>query len=263
MATSDGGLRWQALGPLPGGACSVDFVTALDGWCVSAKAASGSESVTIYQSSDGGHHWKYLSNDPPPDNTVTAPGKLPFGCDKTLSFERPALGWAAFSCAGGMPPLYRSTDGGRTWQPTSLTTPPDDLSGGSEFSTPPQLDGRSGAVGFATDSPARTLIYRTSDGGATWSIVTPPGSTSGWLTFILSPTVWRLIDRDSLEGTNNAGRTWFHTTMNHSFNPMNLGGLPQTSTFATTETALINATNGVWHTSDGGQQWTQLAIPGT
>jgi photosystem II stability/assembly factor-like uncharacterized protein len=44
---------------------------------------------------------------------------------------------------------------------------------------------------------------------------------------------------------------------------MNLGGLPQTSTFATTETALINATNGVWHTSDGGQQWTQLAIPGT
>src|SRR5215469_13062192 len=73
-------------------------------------AAAGSEGEALYASSDGGHHWRLVTqthiNHP-------RPGSLPFGCDKSgFGFVTPSRGWAAGYCAGGYPFFWRTNDGG-------------------------------------------------------------------------------------------------------------------------------------------------------
>jgi photosystem II stability/assembly factor-like uncharacterized protein len=152
LATSDGGHHWvvQDSGGL--NLTSVDFISAQAGWAVGTRS--------LLATTDGGEHW----------------ASLPDPCLRSVHFVSADLGFAIAGGTGstllGMTPAYGgqalvTTNGGSTWQP--LHTPADAQT--LCFDDP--ADGWLGAAG---------KLYRTTDGGHTWRLVTagakPPSAGS-------------------------------------------------------------------------------------
>ena len=99
--TTDGGLTWL---PLPGQG-AVTFISPAEGWgSWSNRNEDGTCSPAIWHTTDGGETWatQYLNR------------YAPCGDYKLLQFVDTLAGWAFDNGAA-----LKTTDGGRTWQPTS------------------------------------------------------------------------------------------------------------------------------------------------
>jgi len=262
-ATSDGGHHWTVVGRRPDTyGCDLQFVSPSDGWCAAIGGAAGSESVKLYRTEDGGTHWRVVSNTGPAGNP---PGSLPFGCDKDIQFASPNVGWAIFACAGGVAPLYETTNGGATWVRRDVTAPSGSLEGGSGFAGSPVLAGANGAVGYTISGPApRTVVYVSTDAGASWHPLTPPGRAQAWLVDAMTPLVWRLFDGDRILATDNGGQSWREITSDVGFKLYYTydSPTPPVVDFVTDEVGWVVSTS-LWRTTDEGRTWRRLAVPGT
>jgi photosystem II stability/assembly factor-like uncharacterized protein len=183
--TGDGGASWQKLGSSPITGAWLDQMTFVDpthGWLlVSLGVATGSEGVSVWGTSDGGHTWQELAKSPIPQQSE-ASGQLPSGCDKTgLTFKDEKTGWVTAVCAGGSPFLYMTTDGGHLWNRQALPPAPGQTSeslGYSPSVLPPVFPNQTFGllpVGLSLGSGnVRSLvIYATHDGGRTWTATMP------------------------------------------------------------------------------------------
>ena len=175
--------------------------------------------------------------------------------------------------------IVRTNDGGITWFNV----------------TPPDLDevGSTGEI-FILDNdqawvqkpdfnnfPNNGLLYRTVDGGLTWSISSTPFS-GGDLSFIDSVNGWMLADLGVGAGSNavavfqttDAGATWTQTYTNDPDSPdasdsLPLAGLKADLLPLDMQTAWVGGvvyspgTVYLFRTDDGGQSWTpvQLEVP--
>jgi len=156
-STVDGGLSW-ASHPLPPLCDQLQHLTALNVhsvWALcSAATPNDSQSKELYHSVDDGSTWALVSTTSP--TLVPDVGTLPISGIVTLlnavAPDRLLIGF-------DQGPPIASTDGGRTWAPQGLPT-----------------SGRVGQLTF-TDAQhgwaillANDALYRTSDGGAHWSM---------------------------------------------------------------------------------------------
>jgi photosystem II stability/assembly factor-like uncharacterized protein len=259
--TNDGGRTWQALGRVPT-ACQLDFVNQLDGWCTVIGAALGSESVTIYRTVDGGETWSEVSRSGD-DSGGTVRGALPFGCDKSVSFTPPSIGWAAFSCNGGIAPLYTSSNGGATWQSLSpyqsvnrKSVPDGSLMG------PPVVQHGHIAVALELGGPrGGGVISSSADGGKTWRARSAPALRRPALPDLITPSDWILTDGTSVWSTDDAGLHWNKWTPAVSMlgalaEPLHLDFLSSRLGWAAPD-----ANGGpLWRTTDGGHTWKKVVI---
>jgi photosystem II stability/assembly factor-like uncharacterized protein len=187
LHTADGGARWAALplaGDAPFEAVSLQFLDEQNGWvAVKLAASSAFDLGRLYRTADGGKTW-----------TVST---LPGG--SSVHFDNALEGWAV----GGPDDetLFFTTDGGRTWTPRASGS----LSPGFQFSAAPAalpegtieyqfLTPQTGwvevfegacsgykAPAWQTPPPgsepfrceARTRLLKTTDGGMTWTEITP------------------------------------------------------------------------------------------
>ena len=134
---------------------SMYMVNASTGW------AAGSTTDRILRTSDGGAHW----------NDVT-PWDAPVGSWTTFFLDANSA-WIASSLQPGSSTndfgvkVYRTSDGGRTWQHISTVTPDQGWPGAVDF-----VDARHGwlmmILGGAAGSEG-VAFYGTADGGATWT----------------------------------------------------------------------------------------------
>jgi len=146
----------------------------------------------VYRSTDGGAHWeKVLWNAKDPDDVGAVDLALDPLHPSTIyaslwATRRPP--WAVYA-PSNMPGggLYKSTDGGDTWHPLSGGLPADDFVGKIGIAVAPSNSNRLYAVvddlGAAIATPMRGGgraanppkpsggIYRSDDGGATWTLV--------------------------------------------------------------------------------------------
>ena len=265
--TTDGGQIWRSYPlPIPGDAARIGGVTFIDpshGWLlISLGAGAGSEGVQVLRTTDGGAHWATVSRTA---TSSSAPGSLPLGGIKTgIAFHTATTGWATAAVAGptGFAWLYRTRDGGSTWQHQGLALPRAYRQGAPIVYPPRFFTSGGGMLPVILHTPAATAsidFYTTRDGGATWSSTTPlPFKASAG-----SPN-WDFGDRnhgwvtwgDALRATGDGGRTW------RTIGP-NPGGQ------AVGQLDFVNARTG-WslgtsagtplrRTADGGHTWVRLS----
>ena len=255
--TTDGGLHWTGEGTLPTpGGCTLQFVDPHHGWCTWIGAAMGSSTVHLWRTADAGRNWSLILNTQPGH---AGSAQIPPDCDKTVRFTDATTGWVTTHCNGGPAPLYRTTDGGTHWARVHVTPPMGQLDAGDGFTGIPTLDPSGhGAVAFTVDGVTpTTVIYRTTNGGATWQPITPPHPHQGWCVGIVTPTSWRLISETTLLSTDNAGRTWNTTITNRDFGQPRCG---EAIDFTTEQAAWFPYNGQLYRSTNGGATWTHTTI---
>jgi photosystem II stability/assembly factor-like uncharacterized protein len=260
-ATADGGTSWRALGRVPNG-CQLDFVDDVHGWCTVLGAASGSEAVWIYRTLDGGSTWTLVSRSAFAPGSST-PDALPVGCDKTITFTSPTLGWATSRCNGASAYLYSTDDGGLRWQEDPQIQLPNDapVPEGEGLGVP-VVDGSDAALAVQDGGqPGATAIATSTDGGHTWRSQLVPGDRQFWNVDLIDPSHWRLTNGTVLMATDDAGAHWRRWTPTVTMRGEDGVVLTLDFVSALTGWAVAGADGGpVWWTTDGGTTWQPVVI---
>jgi photosystem II stability/assembly factor-like uncharacterized protein len=268
--TLDAGTSWQKLGTTPiagSGIHQMTFVDSTHGWLlISLGAATGSEAVSVWGTTDGGRSWSKRAQSPRPQ-TESAPGQLSSSCDKTgITFTTETAGWLTSGCAAGGPSIYRTLDGGHTWTFQPLQAPPGQTQenlGNSANAEPPVFLNQSFGLlpvvlALGSKNTPSLVVYATHDGGRTWIPSVPV--TSGRLMAAVRPDYWVIEVSPSRIATTQDGRRY-------NFIPSDVD-LSQTQqlTFANEQTGLaltvVSPSGGyeLLRTTDGGAHWSAVSF---
>jgi photosystem II stability/assembly factor-like uncharacterized protein len=150
--------------------------------------------------------------------------------------------------------VSRSTNGGKSWTPTSLPT----LSlNAISFSDSKHGFAVCGRQDVLPDSPQVAGVFRTVDGGNSWQLVYS-GLKHGLISVaaISDSIVIAVADEGYICRTTNAGRTWTDslvTLLNFGFE-----GVTMTKTG---QGVAVGADNKILYTSNGGVSWVDEPIP--
>lgn len=161
LRTLDGGAHWQAIA-VPG-ASRLDFRDIKAFGADIAYAAAIAAGGGIYKTSDGGRHWRL-------QYALQAANFFLDG----LAFWNANHGLALGDPMQGKFLVLKTDDGGVHWR-RILDLPPA-LPGEGAFaaSGTALVAGPGGRAWFATGGPGGARVFRTSDAGASWQVVTTP-----------------------------------------------------------------------------------------
>ena len=208
--TEDGGINWAEsvveLAEEAQGIISVDVLGEQNGWVlVSRGVGAGNEWVDLYATQDSGASW---SHDAWSSTEVDPFGRIPSGGLKSgITFSDLQTGWISGSAPIESIYLFRSLDGGQTWQEAPLPLPDEVAMPGT--SSPPEFFSEDlGVIGvtvYTGDDTVGLLFFWTRDEGKSWQ---PSAVLEG------NATAWDWLDE--LHGyvaeVNDAGQTRLHTT---------------------------------------------------
>jgi photosystem II stability/assembly factor-like uncharacterized protein len=217
--THDAGLSWQASQPLdvtypimyyfPG---NLQFINGETGWLlVHVGGGMFHDYIAIYRSQDGGMNWSTIQD---PYNDIS----LIMSCSKTsMLFTDDTHGWLTGDCQGVASGvlLYKSNDGGTTWQEVTLPDPTGTPGLFSNFqaacgSYDPffvnnDLGHLSVKCTFYKKQPTtyQYFVFTTQNGGSTWTSSPYPGES---LYFFSDNTGWAIDNK--IQHTSDGGLTW-------------------------------------------------------
>lgn len=243
--TTDGGKFWsKSLLPAPswmgegGGIGNLLFANATDGWFTAGVAATEQGVTAIYRTTDSGRTWSMISvgtNLGPPMVPSPTPHALPaLGGGPTVALSSSVAFATGAPYATATPLyLYRTTDGGVTWRPVSISLPasvPAASFDGTSTSTP-VFSGSDGSLVLTLMGGLwRFASYTTTDSGQSWHFagfapITCNGSTlCHQLISFESPSTGIALGSSGLFQTTTGGRTW--TRLQPSWLPTLMHRLP-------------------------------------
>ena len=225
----------------------------------------------LLRTTDGGMSWRDVT--PSYSRSTQA-------MDVVADVLSASLAWVAIAPDNSTPPtqVYRTTDGGQTWQ--MATVPTTSQLGQLTFLDPQHgwlLAGIQAAAG-----PKAVDVFRTSDGGKTWIKVStaspadtspgalPPGAE--WLSFLDASTGWATGYSPAsnfvwLYVTHDGGSTWHHQTLQR---PAGARGDLFTGpiTFFNRQDGVLptcffsgaDASTDIYVTHDGGTTWNSTSL---
>lgn len=156
-------------------------------------------------------------------------------------------GWVVTSKAeagGGPPRLWRTEDGGKTWQELAHNLPP--AGGKVQFVTP--------TVGWLLGRE----LWRTEDGGTTWRHIplARPEDTSFTNMAFLTPLEGWVTARGLIYHTADGGETWtLQYDISHTERPW-----PWTIQLLSPTEGWVAGGKYLVHTRDGGQTWRRVEV---
>lgn len=191
LRTTDGGETWRAA--VVPGAGSLEFrdVHGVDADTAYLLSAGPGERSRIYKTTDAGSSWTLQFQ-----NTEA---KAFFDC---LDFWDAQNGLALSDSVDGAFIVIRTRNGGADWEPIPKASLPPALPGEGAFAasgTCLVTEGSSTAW-FGTGAGGRARVFRTADGGASWSVAETP-VTQG----TSSSGIFSLAFRDEKEGAALGG----------------------------------------------------------
>jgi len=249
--STDRGDTWHQR-PLPSSPAAewISFADDRQGWIMSSGSPAGQcqvQLVRIWHTADAGATWQRLD----------ATGIRDAQCKSGLSFVDPTHGFMVAWDQDHMPVVYRSGDGGRTWTPSQpLPDPPGFTSQPGGFTPMP---GQVHAFGAALLVSAGRYVFRSTDGGATWSYLaaTPEGSAS--IAFVTATRWLELIVPGQSRETRDAGASWHAYASDYS----QAAPVAPEVVFADAQVGYATVRGGLKRTADGGLHWVALHTPGT
>ncbi len=230
------------------GEVALDFLDATHGLAfITGGSATSAHDSDLFWTSDGGRTW---AADRP-----TGPGSS--GIEGTVVFANATDGLIVGSPVGSG--VYVTHDAGKTWQAGTLGAPAG-MAGDQRFFGRPVFISPSLAlvpVRFQADTGNVTRIYRSTDGGSSWSFLAHLPGTGAPLVSILDKQRWIAPSGSDVVATGIAGSTW--TTVASRPAQTNL----QTAQFLDLTTGWAVYDNAVGNgvliaTSDGGATWRTL-----
>jgi photosystem II stability/assembly factor-like uncharacterized protein len=254
LTTTDGGRHWRAA--VVPGAESLDFrdVEAFDANTAYLLASGEGANSRVYKTVDAGGHWELLLTNPDAQ-----------GFFDSLAFWDQSHAILVGDPVDGQFVIFTTADAGKTWQRRQT---PAALEGEGAFAasgTSIVAQGTKDAW-FATGGPAGARVFRTYDGGRTWSVANAPlGGTK-------SAGIFSLAFADGKHGvavggdyqnakatdhtialTRDAGKTWTA--------PARMTGLSYRSGVAALSGKVFIAvgTEGADVSRDGGQTWKHVS----
>ena len=270
-----GGLTWNSVGPSNiGGRITSLALHPTDQNVIYAGAAAGG----LWKSTDAGVSWTNVFNEAPPiGSTLLHP------TDPNVVFvgtgEANPAGVATYPGNG----LWKSTDGGTTWNQLGLEETGDIGKIAIHSGAPDRIF--VAALGRYRSRTEERGIYRSTDGGTSWSRVLFINDTTGACEVVIDPsdpdriyaatwTRYRPVTYSVISGTGsglwistNGGDTWSLVTNGFPNNDPSLGRISLTAyaSIPTTLYALPTQVTGPWgmfKSTDSGACWTLAAGSG-
>jgi len=184
---------------------ALDFIDADHAWLA---VELDNRPLTIDRTTDGGHSWQAFR--PNFCGSASALRPQPCGYPASIDFVDRARGWTVFSSSETTRTLLATRDGGVTW----TVAGPTPFVGRLHFTDP--------STGWGVNR--RGALYRTTDGGHTWRVVTMPTSAgdasdefavgapqffgrSGVVAARLTLSPWRPPTL-TVDASGDGGRTW-------------------------------------------------------
>lgn len=219
--TADGGNKWKKSTPLAVDFISVvgyepfiQFTSGTTGWIMLRGGAGGASNYPVYllQTSDSGTTWTIK---------VDPTGGPIQSCNKSgMSFSGASNGWVSFNqCPIDGAQISKTSDGGATWAEIALPAPSSDptlFTHATCSSYDPHLFSASAGVvrmscAENADGKLSHYLYRTSDGGTSWTTSVLPGASThpGYnIHFLNSDIGFAFSNR--IYRTLNGGSSWSH-----------------------------------------------------
>jgi photosystem II stability/assembly factor-like uncharacterized protein len=189
-----------------------DFTTAQEGWVLARTG--GSRTDELYRTNDGGAHWMFVSDTPVTGAVIFTNGDDGWGITEFIPNDQGGV-----RTPGGA--LYRTINGGMTWQPVRLPAIRDGHHDPVTYDVPSFFSSKVGVVAGRLDAAGNSnepvVVDVTHDGGASWAQRSvPPSSTTrsyqqGFFSVpfsAASATDWSVFEGSVLLTTNDGGRTW-------------------------------------------------------
>lgn len=210
--TNDGGETWNKSGNIMvgGSFAKLFFINEQVGWImIRTQSGLGYSDVTILRTTDGGQEWEAVTSETIDDVT----NMLPHSGNKTgIAYRDQDIGWITGMMTGGQIPwIYRTDDGGFTWNEQLLTLPKQDYQ--SLLTTEPLFfNGRQGILAVHSKYPDKncTFFFTTNDGGQNWvrqSTLSYLSSIELQYDFVHLDIGWA-FDRKRLYQTTNGAKDW-------------------------------------------------------
>lgn len=265
--TTDGGLTWTSF-DVPFGGKNIQFLDASTGLALADRGAGmGSDSVEMFQTSDGGATWLSVFNNDP--NRPDSSGSLPLGGIKNgMTFLDANTGWVTGTRpVDGEVYLFVTHDGGASWSQQSIPLP----AGYESYQYMPQAPvffGKDGFLPLVINLSITTdfTFYTTHDGGTTWTgdpknakSVVMPGSYA----FADALHGWCWNGGTNLYSTADGAQTWGEMliSLNLSGQLSQIEFVPGTASQFTgfALTSVDDAGHSqLYKTTDNGITWTPL-----
>jgi photosystem II stability/assembly factor-like uncharacterized protein len=234
----------------------VAFLDDKSGLLLSAGSAATqcqTQLAVIWRTMDGAASWQKLAG------TGIADGM----CKRSLTSSDATHAYFTASSPNASPLIYRTTDGGQTWQAsTPLPDPPGVTSHGAGFVLSP---GRPRAFGSIVLVDAvfggeqTRYVFRSTDGGATFTYVSKAPTFEGTVAYV-TPTRWLQIapPGGSME-TTDGGASWHAYMTDYS----QAAPIAPDIVFGDATVGYATARAAIQRTTDGGAHWTTIKTPGT
>jgi photosystem II stability/assembly factor-like uncharacterized protein len=251
--TTDGGATWQSVavgGNYPDTRPVVTFADANRGYIVTAPQRFGPDAGTVLRTDDGGRSWREV-------------GAASFlGAYLAAQPGGTALWAGADGWAGGLGPLLLqvSPDGGVSWARVDLPGLPGARSPETYLLGPPVFLSTEDGVVAVVDGkdPERVRVFRTGDGGASWSATTPVLAGNFGSPVVMSLDHWLVAAAvgASIAETTDSGATWHQIDPSGIAEPIMWFGFAD----ALRGAALLQvgdtpAPTRLFVTTDGGHAW--------
>lgn len=265
-----GQMKARSIGPavMSGRITAIDAVVSNPD-IVYAGAASGG----VWKSENGGVSWKSIFDDQPNINI----GSI------AIQQSNPSVIWVgtgegnprnSINMGNGM---YKSIDGGRTWQRVGLEKTMNIHRILIDPTNPNTV--YAGVIGYPFGEHPERGVFKTTDGGQTWQRVLFTNEKSGVAEMVMAPanpqhlivSMWqhRRTSYDFVSGgpgsglyvTYDGGKTWAKKTDKNGLPPGDFGrlGLAISRSQPSRVYALVEAQkNGLYRSDDGGETWSKV-----